>query len=566
MPQSLTETVLAHFKQEGLTHVFGIVGGLLHPFFRGIEDDKSITFIHARHEEGAAFMADGFARTSGNPAVVAGTSGPGATNLITGVACAFTDGVPMIVITGNVATGALGKGAAQETNREDIDIVEMFRPITKYSAFVSTPESFTLHFQRAMRAMHEGRKGPVHLNIPVDLWNKPTEATVLSPKNYRAYSEPFDAEEVDSAVSALLKAERPTFLVGSVVASSQAQTQVLFLANKLNARVATTPRAKGVFPEDHPYSLGVFGNAGHKSAQETIFSEDIDVLFTIGTSLGEVSTYSWSPKLRPTKTLIQLDIDPIRIGRNYPVDIPLVGNARSILNHMLDEISHCWQPIGHSKWRKPGDSVELRLFDTELRTSDSVPLAPQRWRADLEGVLPDDAIIFSDIGGHMLFNLHYLILKKQQQFMINLGFGSMGHGTAAPIGAALATNKPVFALVGDGCFTMNGMELITAYQYDIPVIWIVENNNMHGVSYHCSKILDHGKPMASTVNRKGVSISEIAKGMGLETRLVTEPNQMQGAVRELLTLRVPSVIEVITDPNIAPPVAVRSTSLAGFIK
>lgn len=195
-----------------------------------------------------------------------------------------------------------------------------------------------------------------------------------------------------------------------------------------------------------------------------------------------------------------------------------------------------------------------------------MPLTPQRWRVDLEEVLPDDAIVFSDIGGHMLFNLHDLCMRGQQEFFINLGFGSMGHGTVAPIGAALAVpNRPVFAIVGDGCFAMNGMDLLTAAEYDIPVIWIVENNNMHGITWHGSKLVGDGKPLDSVKYRRPIEIAAIARAMGVHSWVVDAPGKIQAAVAEALRLRGPALIEVRVDGSICPPLGARAKSLAGFI-
>jgi acetolactate synthase-1/2/3 large subunit len=553
-------------KAEGVKFIFGIPGGLLHPFFEAIEDDDNFRLIMTKHEEGAAFMADGVSRTTRQVAVCAGTSGPGATNLITGVACAFTDGVPMIVITGQASSKALGKGAAQETNREDVDIVEMFRPITKYSAMVTSADSVSRHLRRAMRLALSGRPGPVHLNFPVDLWLEPLSETWFDPKTYRTESRTFDREQVHRAGDALLSAKFPVFLAGSGVFISSAKNELQQLAELIPVRVATTPRAKGIFPEDHPLSLGVFGFAGHKLAKNVILGSEVDVLFTVGASLNETTTMNWHPDLKPSKTFIQLDIDPDRIGRNYPVDIPILGDAKAVLQELIEYIKNknvcsSWSsvvppPIGHG-----------RYDDHTLRMSDQYPLTPQRWRVDLQDVLPENAIIFSDIGGHMLFNMHHLCIKSGQQFVLNLGFGSMGHGTVAPIGAALANaNKTIVAIVGDGCFTMNGLELLTASEYKVPVIWIVENNNMHGITWHGSRLVGNRKGLNVVKYNKPIKIADMAKAMGLNAIVVERFNEIQDAFMSALMNAGPTVIEVLIDSTLVPPLGDRAKSISGFIK
>lgn len=563
---------LDYLKAEGTRVVYGIPGGLLFPFFEAVEVDPDLDLIVTKHEEGAAFMADGYARVGDGLAVCAGTGGPGSTNLMTGVACAFADGVPMLVVTGQAASQALGKGAAQETTREDIDIVAMFRPVTKYSAMVTSPGSLTHHLRRALRQALTGRPGPVHLNVPVDLWEQTIEEDWFDPSSYRPDTRTFDRAQVQRATVALIEAKRPVILAGSGVRSARAEDHLLALAELLPARVATTPRAKGVFPEDHPLSLGVLGFAGHQAARDTILGDDVDVLFTAGASLNETSTMNWTPALMPSGDLIQLDIDADRIGRNYPVDVALVGDAQTIL---METVYHCHRHIREGENPRSGwqsaeapPSGEARFRDRELRESDQRPLTPQRWRSDLQPALPDDVIIFSDIGGHMLFNIHGLTIGAHQRFVLNLGFGSMGHGTVAPIGAAMAQpTKPVVAIVGDACFAMNGMELLTAAEYGIPVVWIVENNNMHGITMHGSRMLAHrSEGLSSIVYRRPLEIASIARAMGLDAYVVDTPGQVGEVYRNALERRAPAVIEVRVDGEVPPPLGGRVKGLAGFMR
>jgi len=512
-------------------------------------------------------MADGYARVSRQLSVCAGTSGPGATNMITGVACAFADGVPMLVLTGQAATHALGKGAAQETSREDIDIVAMFKPVTKYSAMVTTPQSMGGHLRRAFRYALTGRPGPVHLNVPVDLWEKPLIETWLDPKTYRPDASTFDPVAVGRASSLLLGAKCPAILAGAGVCSASAQEYLRILAELLPACVATTPRGKGVFPESHPLSLGVMGFAGHAAARDTLLSNDIDVLLAVGTSLNEVATLNWAPKLSHERVFLQVDIDPDRIGRNYPVDVGIVGDSQAILKELVYQLQNTLQKgvTPASIWKKK--SLPQRVFsETELRDSEHIPVTPQRWRKDLEEVLPHNAIVFSDIGGHMLSNIHYLTMQAEQKFVLNLGFGSMGHGTVAPIGAALADRKrPVVAIIGDACFTMNGMELITACEYDVDnLIWVVENNNMHGITYYASRALSSGA-LSSVCYKRPIDVAALARAMGLVTWIVDRPGQMASAFREALASSGPSLIEVRVDASVAPPLGDRVKSISGFV-
>jgi acetolactate synthase-1/2/3 large subunit len=566
----VVDIVLQYLKAEQVRLVFGIPGGLLHPFFEAVEAEPDMELVVTKHEEGAAFMADGYARAKGHPAVCAGTSGPGSTNLLTGVSCAFADGVPMVVITGQAALWALGKGAAQETNREDIDIVAMFRPVTKYSTMVTSAESLPHHLRRALRLARTGRCGPVHLNVPVDLWAAPLVEDWFNPRTYRPETRGFDRHQVQRASRVLFDADRPAILVGSGVACSNAQQHVLSLAEMLPARVATTPRGKGLFPEDHPLSLGVFGFAGHSAARKTLLGPDVDVLFTVGASLNETTTFNWHPDLQARRRLIQLDIDPDRVGRNYPVEVPLVGDAQTVL---VELIYHCHRLMRDGVSPQAGwhdaptpPAGDDRYDDAELRRSTQSPLTPQRWRAELSELLPSDALVFSDIGGHMLFNIHHLCIRAGQRFFLNLGFGSMGHGTAAPVGAALAEPEhPVVAIIGDACFTMNGMELLTAAEHSVPVIWIVENNNMHGITWHGSRQVGSRRGLQSIRYRNRLEIAAMARAMGLFGRVVKAPGQLAAALGDAIAARAPAVIEVRVDPDVCPPLGDRARTISGFV-
>jgi acetolactate synthase-1/2/3 large subunit len=562
------DVFLRYLKAEGVSVVFGIPGGLLHPFFEVIESDPDIELVVSKHEEGAAFMADGYARVSRRLSVCAGTSGPGATNMITGVACAFADGVPMLVVTGQVASHMFGKGAAQETSREDMDIVAMFRPVTKYSAMVTSPESMAQHLRRALRQALTGRPGPVHLNVPVDLWERPLEEAWFDPKTYRPDTRTFDRGAVQRAATHLMNATRPVLFAGAGIGIAGAEEHLRSLAELLPARVATTPRGKGLFPENHPLSLGVMGFAGHASAREVLLGLGTDALLTVGTSLNETATLNWTPELRKNRVFMQLDIDSDRIGRNYPVDLALVGDAQTVLVELVYHLHRMMREgtRAASTWSDVARSTRV-FSDEELRHSEQVPVTPQRWRKDLEEVLPDDAIVFSDIGGHMLSNIHYLTIKEGQKFVLNLGFGSMGHGTVAPIGASLAAKgRHVFAIIGDACFTMNGMELVTAAEYGIPVIWIVENNNMHGITWHGSQLVGSRVPLASVRYKRPLEVASMARAMGLAAWVVDSPGQIQEAVAEALRNSGPSLIEVRVDGMIAPPLGDRAKSIAGFVE
>ena len=559
--------MLDYLRAESVHHVFGIPGGLLIPFFSEVELASDIELVVAKHEQGAVFMADGYARARRTIGVCAGTAGPGSTNMLTGVAVAYSSYVPVLVLTGQVPSHLLGRGASQETAREDIDIVGMFRPVTKYSATVPSPDRFVHHLRRALRLATTGRPGPVHLNIPVNFWRETIDVIeAIDPARYRPPSRYFDRDAVSHVADMLVDAARPVILAGTGVIVSDGGRELRLLAEKINAPVVTTPTAKGVFPEDHPLSRGVVGLAGHVGARDLVLG-DVDVLLCVGTSLNERATFNWDERIRPSVALVQVDIDPDRIGNNFPADVPIVGDARTILKELT---FHVDRALTRSTLGTDWQTDTPRLTDAEayrraeLRTSDAEPVTPQRWRCDLLQVLPFDAMVFSDIGGHMLFNIHHLRIGRDQQFCINLSFASMGHGTVAPIGAKIAEpDRPVIAIIGDACLTMNGMELIVAAELDVGVIWIVENNQMHGVTWHATKKA-RGAPMTSIQYRKPLDVAGIARAMGLDVYVVDKPDQMQVAMAEALTSGRASLIDVRVDPEISPPLDDRAELIGGF--
>lgn len=565
----MLDVFLRYLRAEGASVIFGVPGGLLQPFFTAVERDPGFELIVAKHEAGAGFMADGWARAGRGLGICAGTSGPGATNLLTAVAVAYSDGVPLLVITGQAPSHTLGKGAAQETPPEDIDIVAMFKPVTKYSSMIPAPERLPHHLRRALRLALTGRPGPVHLNIPVDFWDRPTASEWFAPETYRPATAVFDRAMVARASKELLEARRPVMLVGSGAQTAGALEHVRALAELLPCRVATSPRAKGVFGEDDPLSLGVMGIGGHTAARKTLLGDDVDVLLTVGASLNETTTLNWSPLFRPSKALLQIDISVDRIGRNYPVDVPLVGDAQTVLIEVVYHIHRLLREGQQPKslWGEDAPIEHGHEFysNPELRTSDAFPLTPQRWRVELNEAMPPNAMVFSDIGGHMLFNIQHLLIRDEQDFILNLGFGSMGHGTAAPIGAAFAQpGRPIISIVGDACFTMNGMEVLTAMEYSTPVVWLVENNQMHGITWHGSALVGDGRSMESVKYDKPLDIAAIARAMGLAAWVVDRPNQLGPILKEALAHKGPALIEIRVDPDIAPPLGDRAKAIAGF--
>lgn len=324
---------LKYLEKEGVEYLFGVPGTSLVPIFDALNQQDAIKPILAKHEEGAAFMADGYARVSGRIGVCYGTSGPGSTNLVTGVANAYMDEVPLLVLTGQVPTSIYGKGTFQDSTKEGVDSVGMFDPLTKNSVMIISKYKMPETLREAIRIATSGKNGPVHISFPKDIMMEEIESSLLPQGPYKVESNYFDRKLVIDAVEKLVNAEKPAILVGCGVIKSKATMEALELAEMLNLPVATSPKAKGAFPEDHPLSLGVLGFSGSPAAEKYLRS-DVDLLLALGTSFNQLTTSSWGPDLAPSDCLIHVNIDPAEIGKNYLADIPLVGDCQAVINEI----------------------------------------------------------------------------------------------------------------------------------------------------------------------------------------------------------------------------------------
>ena len=332
MKLTVADVLLKYLEAEGVEYLFGVPGTSLVPFFAALNRNGSVKPILTKHEEGAAFMADGYARVKNSLGACFATSGPGATNLVSGVATAFLDDVPIFVITGQIETSVYGKGAFQDSSREGIDSVKMFEPITRHSSTLVSRLKAVEDIREALRMAYSGKRGPVHLSIPKDIQSAKIECGEISPSMYRFRQEYFDRHLVIDAAEQLVRSKSPAILIGSGAVYSGACDDIKELAEMLSIPVATTPKAKGAFPEDHPLALGVLGLCGSPLAETYIKSKKHDVLLVIGSSLNQITTLSWDQRLAPTKCLIHINIDPAEIGKNYHAHIPLVGDAGAVIN------------------------------------------------------------------------------------------------------------------------------------------------------------------------------------------------------------------------------------------
>lgn len=566
--------LLKYLESEGVKYIFGVPGAPLMPIYHAMyEADSRIKPIIAKHEEGAAFMADGFARVSGRIGVCCGTTGPGTTNLITGIAASYSDSIPILVLTAQVATTVFGKGAVQESTGEDrcFAAADIFKQITKNSLMVFSAENLSFIIRKALRAALNPRMGPVHLSLPPDIMRKEVSTKDVLLESYKVETSFFDREKIKEAAGLILRAKKPVLLVGFGVILSEAAKEVIDLADLLSIPVATTPQGKGSFPEDHPLSIGVFGLAGTKTSSVMILENpEVDLLLSIGMSFDEWGTNAWDPRLKGEKILVQIDIDPSQIGKNYSVNLGLVGDAKTVLRELWFEVQ---RQIKETKYVPLRSVEEITSFKTkyplfneiEKMDSDEFPIKPQRLISDLRKTLPRDCNFFIDAGNNMVWSIHYLQVFYPRSFNTTLRFSPMGYSIPAAIGGKLAApEKPVVAICGDGGFMMHGLEVATAVNYGIPVIWVVLNDSRMNMIYQGEQL--QNKKGLENYCFKPVNIAKVAEGMGALGIRVEKPNEIIPAIHEALSANRPTVLDVLIDPDEISPIKERILAIQKFMK
>jgi acetolactate synthase-1/2/3 large subunit len=549
----------------GAAHIFGVIGGSVVPLYVATVSRRA-EIIMARHEAGAAFMADGYARASGRLGACVATSGPGAMNLVTGVAAAYADSIPMVVLTGQVATKSFGKGAFQESSSEGVDIVDVFRRITRYSTLAFRADRVPDIWRKALRMALGGRPGPVHVSLPADVQEQRIEVSKgVAPEVHRASA--WDREAIKQTAAHLCRARRPAILAGHGAILSGAWDEILALAELLDIPVATTPKGKGAFPETHRLALGPFGYSGSPLAQWYLLESGVDVLLAVGTSLSEWGTLGWDTRLQPSAALIHVDIDPYEIGKNYEATVPVIGDARAGLRELRYELGRQLRGDGLpaiERRRLDPPSNRPRFLNASRMESTAAPIKPQRLMRDLQEALPEDALVFVDAGANRSWAIHYWQTAHPRTFFCATGMASMGFGVAGAIGGKFAApDRTVVAIVGDGGFLMNGMEVSTAVQYGKQVIWVVLNDAGYGMAYHAARLMNI--PTLGTRYPR-VDCATVAEGLGAQAFRIREPGEInRELIAKILESGQPTVLDVEVDPEEVAPFGSRIVTLAeGF--
>jgi acetolactate synthase I/II/III large subunit len=539
------KALIESLEREKVEVMFGISGGALLPIHDVLYDSK-IRHILARHEQGAAHMADGYARASGTPGVCMATSGPGATNIVTGLANAYLDSSPVIALTGQVPTFSantsymIGRDAFQEA-----DIIGITTPITKYNVQVKTPQEIPAAVRTSFYIATTGRPGPALVDLPKDTQTGKAEMEFSENLQLRGYKPNIDPHplQVKKAVSLLLKAERPMILAGGGVNLGNASAELLQLAELLMAPVATTFMGKSCFPETNPLSMGNIGMHGTMLANKMIL--EADVLLAVGTRFQDRSTGTLDSFV-PDAKIIQIDIDAAEIGKNVDVEIPIVADAKPTLQMIYQHLAKKLKRAD-SPWVNHVQEVKEK-FVCEMEKG-AGQLASAKLLKELRKVLPTEAIIATEVGQNQMWAaLHFQTLKPRS-FISSGGLGTMGFGFPASIGAKVACPEcPVVDVAGDGSFRMTEQELGTSVSEDIPVIVVVLNNSMLGMVAQWQRLFYKSRYAAVKLGSVPDFV-KLAQAYGAEGIRACSVDEFSVAVKTALNNNVTTVIDVPISPE-----------------
>jgi len=540
------EALIESLKREKVEVIFGISGGALLPI-HDVLYDSGIRHILARHEQGAAHAADGYARASGRAGVCMATSGPGATNLVTGLANAYLDSSPLIALTGQVNTYSantsymIGRDAFQEA-----DITGITTPITKYNCQVKSAAEIPRAVRTTFHIATTGRPGPALIDLPKNTQTGKAEMDFpdnLQLRGYKPNTEPHPVQ-LKKAVKLLLNAERPMILAGGGVILANASPEMLQIAELLLIPVATTFMGKSCFPENHPLSMGNIGMHGTQLANKMILKAD--VLLAVGTRFQDRSTGTLDD-FCPDAKIIHIDIDAAEIGKNVEVDVPIVANAKPTLRLIQQQLVHKIKKRENSPWfKKVTEIKEKFLSEMDLGKCE---LSSPKLLKELRKILPEHAIIATEVGQNQMWAALHFQTIKPRTFISSGGLGTMGFGFPAAIGAKVACPScPVVDIAGDGSFRMTEQELGTSVTEDIPVIVVVLNNSMLGMVAQWQRLFYKGRYAAVKLGNVP-DFAKLAQAYGAEGVRVGSLNEFSDAMKKALNTEVTTVIDVPICPE-----------------
>ena len=542
MQMTGSQIVIECLKEQGVDTIFGYPGGaILNIYDELYRHQDEIRHVLVSHEQGAAHAADGYARATGKVGVCMATSGPGATNLVTGIATAYMDSVPVVAITCNVGLPLLGKDSFQE-----IDIAGITMPITKYSFIVKDVKELASVIRRAFKIARSGRPGPVLVDIVKNATSDETEYTREVPELVQRKTDTIDEKAVEEAVKILRAAKKPVIFAGGGAVIAGASKELEEFAKRVDAPVTDTLMGKGAFPGNDNYYIGMLGMHGTKTANLSV--SECDVLIVLGSRFSDRVTGNTATFAKNAK-IIQVDVDEAEVNKNISVDLNITGDVKSVLEIFNSRLEQLY----HKEWI---DRVMARKDALPLTYNKEVLTGPYIIE-QLYEVTQGDAIIATEVGQHQMWAAQYYKYIKPRTLISSGGLGTMGYGLGAAIGAKAAfPDKTVVNIAGDGCFRMNMNEIITASRSGLPVIEIVFNNHVLGMVRQWQTLF-YGKRYSHTLLNDSLDYVKLAEAMGAKAFRVETKEEVLPVLKEALASDVPVVIECIiqSDDKVFPMVA-----------
>ena len=522
------EIVIECLKEQGVDTVFGYPGGAILNIYDALyQHQNEITHILTSHEQGASHAADGYARATGKVGVCLATSGPGATNLVTGIATAYMDSVPVVAITCNVANSLLGKDSFQE-----IDITGVTMPITKYNFIVKDINKLAKVIRRAFVIAQSGRPGPVLVDITKDVTAATADYEYQEPEKIEPQTDTIKEEDMERALEMIRKAQKPFIFVGGGAIISNASEELRVFAHKIQAPVADSLMGKGAFDGADELYTGMVGMHGTKTSNYGI--TEADLLVVVGARFSD-RVIGNASKFAKNAKILQIDIDRAEINKNIKVDASIIGDAKTILRRLNTHLD----PINHDEWIA---HIERMKDMYPLRYNKNVLTGPFIIQTVNE-VTGGDAVIVTEVGQHQMWAAQYYKYCQPRTLLTSGGLGTMGYGLGASIGAKMGCkDKTVINIAGDGCFRMNMNEIATATRYNIPVIELIINNHVLGMVRQW-QTLYYGKRYSQTVLNDSVDYVKIAEAMGAKAYRVTQKEELAPVLKEAISLNIPVVID-----------------------
>ena len=544
------QIVIECLKEQGVDTVFGYPGGaILNVYDELYKHQGEIRHVLTSHEQGASHAADGYARSTGKVGVCFATSGPGATNLVTGIATAYMDSVPVVAITCNVTVPLLGKDSFQE-----IDIAGITMPITKHNFIVKDVTKLADTIRRAFKIAQTGRPGPVLVDIPKDITAAKTEYTSVEPKPIARVTDTICEKDVDTAASMIKAAKKPYIFVGGGAVISGASEELKEFAGKVNAPVCDTLMGKGAFDGTDDLYTGMLGMHGTKTSNLGV--SECDLLIAVGVRFSD-RVLGNAKKFASQAKILQFDVDAAEINKNIQVDASVIGDLKEILirvNEKLDAQSH-------PEWIGEIMDLKKKYPLTYPKEGLSGPYLMEEIYRATKG----DAVIVTEVGQHQMWAAQYYKYKNPRTFLSSGGLGTMGYGLGAAIGAQIGNpDKQVINIAGDGCFRMNMNEIATAAREKLPLIEVIVNNHVLGMVRQWQDLF-YEKRYSATVLDDGVDFVKLAEAMGAKGYRVTSQEEFNEAFKEALESKIPVLINCIINcddkvwPMVAPGEAISSS-------